>query len=1096
MIKESVIQSVRNLDIADIVKPYVKLKRQGSRLVGSCPLHSEKTPSFSISPASNLFYCFGCKRGGDGIDFIRYTENMDFIEAVKHIASHHGISIEEDEGKSPEEIKESKHRESLLVTMEKVHSFFEYNLRVEMNDDSRQAREYCYGRWPDDFCSTASIGYAPKESQPFIDFCKINALDQDCLMELGLLKKADNGDVYAGFRERIMIPIKDRFGRIIAYTGRYIGHIKKMPKYINSPNNPIYVKGHTLFGIDRAFRFRESKLLNIVEGAPDVLRLQSIGLENTVASLGTAWSDKQFDLIRKKADTLCFLPDADVPNGTSFGPGVDAVITNGSEAIRRGFNVTVRELSCGAREKTSEELAEEYPDGVIEDDASLTIPVKADADSTIHSQSDYYAIKEELFLPWLLKKRLRRNYTLEDERKVTEEIAGLLIFVKDQLIFSRCIEEISSIHGRKQKYWKDAVSYARGMARKDRRSLEAMDAEQKEAELLRRCGLFTRDNCYFYLGDDEEEPVFISNFIMEPLYHITDDTNGSRIFRLKNETGGERLIEMKESDMCSLPCFQQRTGSAGNFVWVGKADKLNRLKRFLYARTDTAERIRKLGWNDTEDFFAFGNGIFYRERFLPVDELGIVRAGNGRAFYIPATSQMFIHNREIYQFERLLVHSTRNAMSMREFASQLSVVFGSNARIAFCYLLSTIFRDVVFGVTRHFPILNLFGEKGTGKTTLATCLQSFFLHGVDPPNLGVTSIPAMNDRVSQAVNTLVVLDEYKNDLDIKKISYLKGLWGGGGQTKKSTVSDGVAVQTIVSTGVVLCGQDKPTQDMALFTRVLFLSFSKTSFNQLERNSYAELVSLCQTGMTHLTLEVLRFREHFEKNFKSHYNTVKSDMAVKTQGEEFHERIFGNWLIPLATFRTLETVLDLPFSYAELMETALAGLRTQNELAQESSEVGDFWSNLQGLQTAGKIVDGVHFKIHHLDKFRPLGSNDEYDFGRLKPILYLNMAAISSVFSGRNNNCTANRSNWSTLTAYVKAHHSFLGLKQDRFSILTPSGVPDYIVETIDGKQVKHLRVNRPKAMCFDYQSLKENFGLDLETEVVTDDNDSGGLRYD
>jgi len=123
---------------------------------------------------------------------------------------------------------------------------------------------------------------------------------------------------------------------------------------------------------------------------------------------------------------------------------------------------------------------------------------------------------------------------------------------------------------------------------------------------------------------------------------------------------------------------------------------------------------------------------------------------------------------------------------------------------------------------------NLFGEKGTGKTTLATSLQSFFIHGVDPPNLSVTSVPAMNDRVSQAVNTLVVLDEYKNDLDMRKIAFLKGLWGGGGQTKKNTNTDGMAAQTIVSTGVVLCGQDKPTQDMALYTRVIFLAFSKTS----------------------------------------------------------------------------------------------------------------------------------------------------------------------------------------------------------------------------------------------------------------------------
>ena len=207
-----------------------------------------------------------------------------------------------------------------------------------------------------------------------------------------------------------------------------------------------------------------------------------------------------------------------------------------------------------------------------------------------------------------------------------------------------------------------------------------------------------------------------------------------------------------------------------------------------------------------------------------------------------------------------MVHENRNGIKLHDYVGRLMEVFGENASVAFCYLLATLFRDIIFRRTRHFPILNLFGEKGTGKTTLATSLQSFFLHGVDPPNLGVTSVPAMNDRVSQAVNTLAVLDEYKNDLDIRKIAYLKGLWGGGGQTKKNTNTDGMAAQTIVTTGVALCGQDKPTQDMALYTRVIFLAFSKTSFNQNEKRAYEDLVSVCNMGLTHLTLERLGHRE--------------------------------------------------------------------------------------------------------------------------------------------------------------------------------------------------------------------------------------------
>lgn len=490
--------------------------------------------------------------------------------------------------------------------------------------------------------------------------------------------------------------------------------------------------------------------------------------------------------------------------------------------------------------------------------------------------------------------------------------------------------------------------------------------------------------------------------------------------------------------------------------------------------------------NASEEFFAFGNGILYGGTFKNVDDLGIVRGVNGKAFYIPATSKIYLHNPEIFQFERLMVHENRNGVKLYDFASRLIGVFGENASIALCYLLATLFRDIIFRRTRHFPILNLFGEKGTGKTTLATSLQSFFLHGIDPPNLGVTSVPAMNDRVSQAVNTLVVLDEYKNDLDIRKIAYLKGLWGGGGQTKKSTNTDGMAAQTIVSTGVALCGQDKPTQDMALYTRVIFLAFSKTSFNQVEKRNYEDLVALCNMGLTHLTIEILSHRELFEKNFPEIYSITKRELATKFENESIHDRIFGNWVIPLAAYRTLETVLDVPFSYADLFETAVKGIRSQNELAQESSEVADFWSMLQGFQTSGKCVDKAHYRIRYMKSFRPISVKEDIEFKEARPILYLNMAAVASLFNSRNMNATANRSNWSTIMSYLKSHSSFLGLKQDRFTILLPSGLPDYSFEMVNNEQVKKVKVNRPKALCFDYLQLKEAFGLELETEIISD----------
>ncbi len=271
------------------------------------------------------------------------------------------------------------------------------------------------------------------------------------------------------------------------------------------------------------------------------------------------------------------------------------------------------------------------------------------------------------------------------------------------------------------------------------------------------------------------------------------------------------------------------------------------------------------------------------------------------------------------------------------------------------------------------------------------------------------------------------------------------------------------------------------------------------------------------------------RKEFEKNFPHMFTITKGELATRMESETIHDRIFGNWIIPLATFRTLESVIDFPFSYSQMLETTIKGIRHQNELAQESSEVAtfrtlesvidfpfsysqmlettikgirhqnelaqessevaDFWNMLQGWQSVGKCMEKVHFNIRYLTKFRPINLKEDIEFKEGHPILYLNMAAISSLFSSRNStqNITANRSSWSTILSYLKSHPAFLGTKQDRFYILLPSGNPDCVTVVKDGKVIQSPKVNRPKALCFDYLQLKEMFGLDLETEVITED---------
>ena len=255
MISDSTINQVRNLTIEDVLRPYVKLSRKGSTLMGLCPFHQEKSGSFAVTPAKNLFHCFSCNRGGDAITFIMEKENLSFMEAVEFIARHNNIAIEYvREEKNEEQIAEARHRESLLVILDHLQNYFTENLRMADNAECRMARDYAYGRWPEEFCSVSGIGYAPKNGSDFIEYCRKLSLNEELLFELGMLKRAEDGSTYAMFRQRVMIPIRNRWGRIIAYTARYIGTNPQAPKYINSSTSIVYSKGETIFGIDRASR--------------------------------------------------------------------------------------------------------------------------------------------------------------------------------------------------------------------------------------------------------------------------------------------------------------------------------------------------------------------------------------------------------------------------------------------------------------------------------------------------------------------------------------------------------------------------------------------------------------------------------------------------------------------------------------------------------------------------------------------------------------------------------------------------------------------------------------------------------------------------
>ncbi len=1066
-IDEQTIRKVHDTaDIVDVVSRYnIQLTRRGANYFACCPFHSEKTGSFIVSPGRNTYHCFGCGAHGSPIDFVMNLDNKSYPEAIEQLANMYGIPIRHiEKQQTAEQEEQERHREAMLIAVSRVQEFFVEQLAAD-TPEARKAREYVYSRWGEEYCKQVGIGYSPAAWEALPDYCRRNCLDEHILQEVDLLRLSEKSHkLYTIFRQRITIPITDRYGRVIAFTARYIGDDDSQPKYINSSDSPIYRKGDVVFGLRNATKqASKNGRFIIVEGAPDALMLQSdnVGLTETVAALGTAWTETQFRQLQRYAPALVFLPDADPPKeGKPFGSGIEAVMRNGLMALGLGFDVSVREIPLGTNEAGE--------------------PIKNDPDSYVKSPAVFNSLEDVHFAVWYGLKLLSRCNTDMERVKVVNEIChDALSSITDETLLGRCIEPLAREFG-KLKLWRDALGRARGEIKreKERKAKASMSEEERR---MRELGIIVKNGGYASY-DKEGDLERWSNFILEPLYHIKDGDNAIRLFRVRNERGTVRVIELRQEELVSLNRFQQRVESLGYFIFNGDASKLQKLKEYLYSITDTAMQLSKLGWNTAEEVYAFGDGIFADNVLYEVNEMGIVRIGE-RTYYLPAYSNMHIDERDSFQFERSFSCKNHGDVSLHEYVERMVTVFGDNAKVGFAFVLATLFLDVVKRSSKRLALLNIFGRKGTGKTELGTALMSFFIRLNDPPSLATTSMASLNDMLSNAENNLVHLDEYKNELDFRKIELLKQIWGGSGQTKKNMDGDKKVQRTFVRSGVVLTGQDAPTRDDALFSRVIHLSYSEVTFSKEAKRNFEEFQAISARGAAHLTVGLLRLRKLFENDYASNYALCKRQLLSALSEDSIEDRLLNNWLAPLAALHTVETSLSLPFTYADLFNICVGGIRRQNEQLRKNSDIAVFWSLLDSGHMQGRVVERAHFVLKRTKSFKR--SNGEViDFGRDKTLLLLNYQNIITTLAQRVNGLTVvGKLDAASNESYLRTHPAFLGTKQQRFILLLPNGTPDRVIEVTNGQPSSRERCVRPMALVFDYELLKENYELNLETVV-------------
>ncbi|MBF2335846.1 DNA primase [Staphylococcus epidermidis] len=339
-IDQSVIDEIKNkTDILDLVSEYVKLEKRGRNYIGLCPFHDEKTPSFTVSEDKQICHCFGCKKGGNVFQFTQEIKDVSFVEAVKDLGERVNIQVDIGQNQTNSSTKIASDELKMIEMHELIKDYYHYALMKTI--EGEEALNYLHERgFTDDLIKEREIGYAPDNSHFCHDFLKKKGYDIELAFEAGLLSRNEENFTYFDrFRNRIMFPLKNGQGRIVGYSGRT--YTNQEPKYLNSPETPIFQKRRILYNLNKARKFiRKQDEIILLEGFMDVIKSDYAGLKQVVASMGTQLSQEHITFLQKLTQNVTLMFDGDYA-------GKEATIKTGQALLNQGLNVFVVQLPSG-----------------------------------------------------------------------------------------------------------------------------------------------------------------------------------------------------------------------------------------------------------------------------------------------------------------------------------------------------------------------------------------------------------------------------------------------------------------------------------------------------------------------------------------------------------------------------------------------------------------------------------------------------------------------------------------------------------------------------------------------------------------------------
>ncbi len=505
----------------------------------------------------------------------------------------------------------------------------------------------------------------------------------------------------------------------------------------------------------------------------------------------------------------------------------------------------------------------------------------------------------------------------------------------------------------------------------------------------------------------------VSNFIVEPLFHLYSTESPKRIFKIKNIKGDEALVVTETPNLGKLERFKDLVERFGNYLFTGDNEAYNYLKAKIYDLMGSCLEINTLGYH-LDGFYTFGNGIFTPEKkFLPANKHGIILYKD-KQYFLPANSDLYRDEQNTFKEEKNFKY-VKSTVSFEEWSSLFCEVHGNYGKIALAYFFAALFRSSILK-TAKVPLLNLFGMPSTGKSLLAENLVALFCLSTNGMNLNSCTRASLANKLITVRDGLLIFEEYNNGLPSFVIEALKDTFDGlGRELGQKSVSRNKRTE-VLSTAVVI-GQELPTIDPALFTRCITLAFTKTSYTTKQTERAEELMRLrgqlsgimaqVSTHRAQVAEAFPPFYAKYVKELQTHCEQLRKDLGER---EKIRTRMIQNNAVLLAVVDVLSEVLTLPFTADELFHICADNLMDQHRQISTESEVASFWQIFEFLATNSDIgrqdfkVDGTHLYIN---------------FGRLYQL-------YAEVFKKQRSN--KNPLNKTSLVHYLKNHSAFVEYK--------------------------------------------------------------------